>query len=64
MARLVNRDFKYKGRKFHLNDNYRHNEFEGRYVLLFWHCGWKRWQSITTVDSKKEAKELLRQGVI
>lgn len=52
---LKKRDFKIKGTLYHLNDNHAHNEFEGKYVLLFWHEGYERWQSLGTVNSKIEA---------
>jgi len=61
---MKNRDFTYKGIKFHLNDNGLPNsprrEFEGKYQLLFWHKGCERWQQLCTVDTKKEAKELVK----
>lgn len=59
----MNRDFTYKGIKFHLNDNWNgaNREFEGKYQLLFWHEGYERWQQICTVDTKKEAMEYVRR---
>lgn len=53
------RDFKYKGFKFHLNDNGSPNsswrEYEGKYDLLCYNDAYNRWESITKVDTKKEA---------
>ena len=59
----MNRDFTYKGIKFHLNDN-GNREFEGKYKLLFWHEGYERWQQCTTVDSKKEAMEYAKKNYL
>ena len=56
MATLKNRGFTYKNLAFWLNDNYTTREFTGKYTLLFWHKGYKRWQEIAKVNSKKEAK--------
>ena len=61
---MKNRDFTYKGIKFHLNDNHPKPEFEGKYKLLFWHEGQERWCQICTVNSKKEAKELIDEGYL
>ena len=60
---MKNRDFTYKGIKFHLNDNWNgaNREFEGKYKLLFWHEGYERWQQICTVNTKKEAMEYVRR---
>lgn len=44
------------GVRFHLNENVPPREFEGRYRLLFWHDGYKRWQQCgVTVDDREEA---------
>lgn len=56
MGKLIKRDFKVGGIKFHLNDNPWRNEFEGRYSLLFFHEGYGRWQGLGTVNSKLEAR--------
>ena len=60
---MMNRDFTYKGIKFHLNDNWNgaNREFEGKYNLLFWHEGYERWQQICTVNTKNEAMEYVRR---
>ena len=61
----MNRSWRYKGLEFHLNDNYDiHNkppraEFEGRYKLMMWDDGYERWKTITTVQTKKEAQQLI-----
>lgn len=57
---MIKRDFQYKGIRFHLNDNERRNEYEGRYNLLFFHCGYEAWLPLYTVDSKKEAIDLVK----
>lgn len=59
----MNRDFTYKGIKFHLNDNTgtEVRYWEGKYKLLFWHEGYERWQQICTVNTKKEAMEYVRR---
>ena len=56
---MKNREFKYRGVTFHLNDNNTSplREFEGRYRLLFWHEGYERWMEFGCVNSKKEAQE-------
>lgn len=60
---MINRDFTYKGIKFHLNDNIgtEVRYWEGKYKLLFWHEGYERWQQICTVNTKKEAMEYVRR---
>ena len=62
----MNRDFTYKGITFYLNDNSDSplSEFEGKYKLLFWHKGYERWQQCTTVDSKKEAMEYVKENYL
>lgn len=61
----MNRDFSYKGIKFHLNDNGNpgdtRREFEGKYYLLWWNEPYGRWQSLTTVNTKKEALHAVRE---
>lgn len=61
---MKNRDFTYKGIDFHLNNNEYHNEFEGKYTLLFFHQGYEKWMRITTCDSKKEAMEYVRESFV
>lgn len=62
---MKNRDFTYKGIKFHLNDNGTPNsprrEYEGKYWLMWWNEPYGRWQSIITVNSKKEAEFAVRE---
>lgn len=62
----MKREFTYKGYTFHLNTNGTPNsprrEFEGRYILLVWNID--RWQSLTTVDTKKEAVEFIKKYYI
>lgn len=55
----MKRDFEYHNIKFHLNDNAIDNDFEGRFVLLFWHEGFERWQRLGTCDDVEEAKGLI-----
>lgn len=62
---MKNRDFSYKGIKFHLNDNGsswspRH-EYEGKYWLMWWNEAFERWQSLITVNSKREAEFAVRE---
>lgn len=61
----MNRDFSYKGIKFHLNDNGNlgdaRREFEGKYCLLWWNEPYGRWQSLITVDTKTEALHAVRE---
>ena len=59
---MKNRDFTYKGIKFHLNDNVGENVryWESKYKLLFGNEEYKRWQQICTVESKKEAREFVK----
>lgn len=61
---MMNRDFTYKGIKFHLNDNIgtEVRYWEGKYELLFWHEGYERWMQICTVDTKKEAMEYVKKN--
>lgn len=58
---MIKRSFQYKGIRFHLNDNERKNEYEGKYILLFFHCGYEKWMSLGTVDTKKEAMSLVKR---
>lgn len=60
---MKNREFKYKGVTFHLNDNSSSplREFEGKYRLLFWHEGYERWMELGCVNSKTEAQEWVRK---
>ena len=60
---MKNRDFTYKGIKYHLNDNSPRTEYEGKYKLLFWHIGCERWQQLCTVNTKKEAMEIVKRIV-
>lgn len=61
---MKNRDFSYKGIKYHLNDNIPRGEFEGKYKLLFWHEGRKGWHYLCTVDTKKEAMEYVKKNYL
>lgn len=62
----MERDFTYRGIKFHLNDNWNgaNREFEGKYKLLWWH-EWEKdhgyWAELITVNSKAEAMRALRE---
>ena len=62
----MNRDFTYKGIKFHLNDNGNKGdpwrEFEGKYQLLWWNEFRERWQQITTIDTKQEAIQYAKEN--
>jgi hypothetical protein len=60
---MKNRDFTYKGIKFHLNDNWNgaNREYEGKYWLMWWNEPYERWQSLITVDTKKEAENTVRE---
>ena len=62
----MNREFEYKGIRFHLNENGRKGdswlEFEGKYKLLWWNEIRERWQQLCTVDSKKEAKQYIKEN--
>jgi hypothetical protein len=58
MASLKNRDFTYRGVKFHLSDNMWKNEFEGKYKVMFYNEAFNRWQHIGTVDSMKAARKV------
>lgn len=58
---MINRSFQYKGIRFHLNDNGRKNEYEGKYILLFFHEGYEKWMSLGTVDTKNEALSRVRE---
>ena len=57
---MIKRSFQYKGIRFHLNDNMWRNEFEGRYDLLFFHEGYEAWLPLYSVDSKKEAIDIVK----
>ena len=61
---MKNRDFEYKGIKFHLNDNGNRDssrrEFEGKYQLLFWNDHYERWMALGTVKTKKEAQQWVK----
>ena len=59
---MKNREFKYKGITFHLNDNNHDYDkyYEGKYILLFWHIGYEKWMELCTVVTKKEALEHVR----
>lgn len=61
---MKNRYFTYKGIQFHLNDNGRHNEFEGKYILLFWNEGRERWQQIINCNTKKEALNYVKRNYL
>lgn len=58
---LKNRDFTYKGLKFHLNDAKYHNEFTPKYLLIMWHEGYGYWQEQIHVNSKKEALQYIKE---
>ena len=60
---MKNRDFIYKGIKYHLNDNIgtETRYWEGKYKLLFWHEGYERWQQLCTVNTKKEAMSYIKE---
>lgn len=64
----MNRDFTYKGIKFHLNDNGNkgdsRREFEGKYILLMWHEGYGKWMQKTIVDTKKEALQYVKDNYL
>lgn len=64
----MNRDFTYKGIKFHLNDNgtkgSARSEFEGRYALLMWHEGYEKWIQKCTVDTKQDALRYVRDNYL
>lgn len=57
---MINRSFQYKGIRFYLNDNGRKNEYEGKYILLFFHEGYEAWLPLYSVDSKKEAIDIVK----
>ena len=57
----LNRDFNYKGLKFHLNDAKYHNEFTPQYLLMVWHEGYGYWQEQAHVNSKKEAIQYIKE---
>ena len=57
---LKNRDFTYKGKRFHLNDAKYHNEFTPKYLLMVWREDWGYWQGEIHVNSKKEAMEYIK----
>jgi len=61
---MKNRDFTYKGVKYHLNENSRRNEFESKYILLVWNEYRERWQQIATCDSKKEALTYVKENYL
>jgi len=61
---MKNRDFIYKGVKYHLNDNRPRNEFEGKYNLLFYNDSFDRWQKIINCDSKKEAVAYVKKNYL
>ena len=63
MTTMKNRDFAYKGIKFHLNDNWNgaNREFEGKYKLLWWHESYGYWEELITVNSKKEGENAVRE---
>ena len=61
---MINRSFQYKGIRFHLNDNGRKNEFEGKYILLFFHEGYEAWLPLYSVNSKKEAIDIVKNLAI
>lgn len=58
------RDFECKGIHYHLNDNSRHNEFEGKYTLMVWREGYGKWISVGTVDTKKEALKMAKEKIV
>ena len=43
-----------------MNDNERKNEYEGKYILLFFHEGYEAWLPLYSVDSKKEAIDIVK----
>lgn len=51
---LKNRDFTLYGKKFHLND-FKINEYSGRYELMCWNEVFEVWQRVFYCDTKKEA---------
>lgn len=61
MAKLKNRDFTYKGLKFHLNDRKYHNEFCPKYLLIMWNENWGYWQEEIHVNSKTEAMQYIKE---
>lgn len=61
MAKLTNRDFRYNGIKYHVNDNPHRNEFEGKYKLMYWVTYAGRWESMGTFNTVKEAKEYAKK---
>ena len=61
MGKLLNRDFQYNGIKYHINDNPYHNEYEGKYKLMYWVTYAGRWQSAGTFNTIKGAKEFIKK---
>ena len=61
MPVLKNRDFTINGVEFHLNDNPWHNEFEGKYRLLYWNTGLEKSINIGTFNTKKRAIEFAKE---
>ena len=58
---LKNRDFTYKGLRFHLNDAKYHNEYTPKYLLMWWNEGREYWQEQIHVSSKKEAMLYIKE---
>lgn len=61
---MKNRDFTKHNVKFHLNDNPFHNEYEGKYKLLWWNDNYKTgpfWSEVCTVNTKKEALQYIEE---
>ena len=57
----MNRDFTYKGVRFHLNDRRHGNEFTPKYCLVYFNESRGCWHEIGHVSSKKEAMEIAKQ---
>lgn len=57
---MKNRDFTRYGIKFHLND-FKRNEFDAKYTLLYFHPVYEYWCELCKVDTKKEALEVIAE---
>lgn len=57
---MKNRDFTRYGVKFHLND-FKRNEFDAKYTLLYFHPVWHSWYELCKVDTKKEALAVITE---
>lgn len=60
MAKMKREFYGADGTCFHLNDNHNRNEYEPRFVLMYWNTDRQAWHTLAKVNTKREALEYVR----